>query len=67
MTVRILKSDPINGPASDFSDVDNGFFDTSWDPSGLAPAYNIIALEITIRVWDLKTQQARQITIVQDM
>jgi hypothetical protein len=24
-------------------------------------------LQITIRVWDVKTQQTRQITVVQDM
>lgn len=29
--------------------------------------YVIKALEITIRVWDLKTEQVRQITIIQDM
>jgi prepilin-type N-terminal cleavage/methylation domain-containing protein len=27
----------------------------------------ILALEITVRVWDFKTEQARQITILQDM
>jgi prepilin-type N-terminal cleavage/methylation domain-containing protein len=27
----------------------------------------ILALEITLRVWDMKTQQTRQITIIQDM
>ncbi len=29
--------------------------------------YRISALEITIRVWDVKTQQTRQMTIIQDM
>jgi hypothetical protein len=27
----------------------------------------ILAVEITIRVWDFKTEQTRQITIIQDM
>jgi len=31
------------------------------------PPYSIQALEITIRIWDLKTARSRQITIVQDM
>jgi hypothetical protein len=31
------------------------------------PPYRIQALEISIRVWDVKTQKCRQITIVQDM
>jgi len=31
------------------------------------PQYLINALEITIRVWDLKTSKSRQITFVQDM
>ncbi len=31
------------------------------------PPYLIQSLEITIRVWDFKTSQTRQITIVQDM
>jgi prepilin-type N-terminal cleavage/methylation domain-containing protein len=28
---------------------------------------SIVALQITLRVWDVKTQQARQVTIIQDM
>ena len=49
-----------------------GFFDTSSavsTPTGLlrASGYNILAIQVTIRVWDPKTEQARQITIVQDM
>jgi hypothetical protein len=30
-------------------------------------AIRIIALQITIRIWDLKSEQTRQITIIQDM
>jgi hypothetical protein len=61
--VRVLRAgDP------DFTDVDNGAFDTAWDPADSGPpGYRIIALQITLRVWDSKTRQARQITIVQDM
>jgi type II secretory pathway pseudopilin PulG len=36
-------------------------------PPSPPPPYLIKALEITIRVWDVKTSQVRQITIVQDM
>lgn len=39
---------------------------TSYDTS-TAQTFNIKAIQIIIRVWDLKTQSARQITIVQDM
>jgi prepilin-type N-terminal cleavage/methylation domain-containing protein len=44
-----------------------------WNGNAVAPNKNIptqigiLALEITIRIWDYKTEQARQITIVQDM
>jgi hypothetical protein len=42
-------------------------FDTSTPPAvGIAP-YTISALKISIRVWDERTNQARQITIIQDM
>ncbi len=39
-------------------------FDTARTTS---PGYRVTALRITIRVWDSKTEQARQITIVQDL
>lgn len=29
--------------------------------------YNVVAVQITLRVWDPKTEQARQITVVQDL
>ncbi len=48
----------------DFSDVGSTFpatYDTANANVGL------LAVQITIRVWDLRSQQARQITIVQDM
>ncbi len=32
-----------------------------------AANYNIVAIQVTLRVWDIKTEQARQITIIQDM
>jgi prepilin-type N-terminal cleavage/methylation domain-containing protein len=35
--------------------------------TGTPPQYAIRALEITIRVWDVKTSLARQVTIIQDM
>jgi prepilin-type N-terminal cleavage/methylation domain-containing protein len=39
------------------------------DPNPLFPQspYNIVALEISLRIWDLRTQKTRQITLVQDM
>jgi hypothetical protein len=49
---------------------------TSWGPasvplppsaSPILPVPALRAVEITLRVWDTKTQQARQVTIVQDM
>jgi hypothetical protein len=42
-------------------------YDTGLIGSASGPAYRISALEITIRVWDVKTQQTRQLTIIQDM
>ncbi len=50
---------------TDFVDVPgNMLFDSSTQPS---PSYIISAIRITLRTWDAKTQQARQITIVQDL
>ncbi len=50
----------MNGPSPWFVDI--GTFDTS------VPAGNqVLAVRITIRVWDPKTQQARQTTIIQDL
>lgn len=34
---------------------------------GSANVYRIKAIQVTIRVWDLRTEQARQVTIVQDL
>jgi type II secretory pathway pseudopilin PulG len=31
------------------------------------PPYRLRALEITIRIWDVKSQQSRQVTVIQDM
>jgi prepilin-type N-terminal cleavage/methylation domain-containing protein len=59
-----------NGLAQTFGDLpplSGGTFDTSVAPNAQPPNYLITAVQITIRVWDAKTQQARQITIVQDM
>jgi type II secretory pathway pseudopilin PulG len=35
--------------------------------NGPTPGYVIKALQISIRIWELKTQQTRQVTIIQDM
>jgi hypothetical protein len=49
-----------------FQDVPNNTFDTA--PANQPnPPYTITAVQITLRVWDSATQQARQVTIAQDM
>jgi prepilin-type N-terminal cleavage/methylation domain-containing protein len=51
----------------DFVDLPGPFpasFDTGAVP---APAFSIRATQITLRVWDLKSQQTRQLTIVQEL
>jgi hypothetical protein len=44
---------------------------TAWDTPvsdvSVPLRLRILALQITIRVWDEKTEQARQVTIIQDM
>jgi hypothetical protein len=68
--VQILTDQPpAAGQVDPFTDVPDvpgqgKVFDTGNDP---APAYGIVALQIALRVWDLKSQQARQVTLVQDM
>lgn len=39
-----------------------------YDSSGMPnPPYTILAVRITLRIWDNNTQQARQITLIQDI
>ncbi|MBI1913630.1 MAG: prepilin-type N-terminal cleavage/methylation domain-containing protein [Planctomycetes bacterium] len=47
-----------------FTDVGGTAYDTAITP---AANLQIRALQITIRVWDAKTEQTRQITVIQDM
>jgi hypothetical protein len=65
-TVQVLTNNNVGGVIdADFRDVPgNRDFDTGATPT---PTYQVFALQISIRVWDPKTQQSRQITIVQDM
>jgi hypothetical protein len=57
---------PVAG-ADTFIDIPGGLYDSS-SASQQAPGFaGIMAIQITIRVWDLRSQQTRQITIVQDM
>jgi prepilin-type N-terminal cleavage/methylation domain-containing protein len=45
-------------------------FDTSTPPAlvvGATQPYRILAIKITLRVWDAKTQLTRQITMIQDL
>jgi hypothetical protein len=58
--VQILS--PQSGVA-DFSDIPTGVFDTFSSTN----SYTINAIKITLRVWDLKTRQTRQVSIIQDM
>lgn len=67
-------SSPLNGIGvfDTWSSVNDGTFDYSgWATTGTATsvplAQSIKAIQITIRIWDIKTQQTRQITLVQDM
>lgn len=72
--VRVLKVNAA-GSAADFQDLDlpsggaqtNQSFDTSNYGSANGRTFTLQALRITIRVWDPKSHQTRQITIVQDM
>jgi Tfp pilus assembly protein PilW len=66
-TIQVMRSDIIPYTFSDVTYFDTGVASTSWNPAvPTASAYNIRAIQIIIRVWDLKTQSARQITITQD-
>ena len=50
-------ADPVSGAAA----FPGGTFESSTAASGL------LAVQITLRVWDLRTQQTRQISIIQDL
>ncbi len=58
--VQILS--PQSGVA-DFTDVPTGVFDTASSTN----SYTINAVKVTLRVYDLKTRQTRQVTVIQDM
>jgi prepilin-type N-terminal cleavage/methylation domain-containing protein len=60
--IRVM-TDPSGTGNWDWNDpATGGSFDTATSTSS-----GIRAIEITIRTWDMKTQQSRQVTIVQDM
>jgi hypothetical protein len=40
---------------------------TAGQPTSLPLPIRILAIQITLRVWDERTQQTRQMTITQDM
>jgi hypothetical protein len=69
--VRILPDSP--GYNTDIGDIvpvpgwPVHVYDTALPFSPSAPPYPIKAVQITLRVWDMKTQQTRQITMIQDM
>jgi prepilin-type N-terminal cleavage/methylation domain-containing protein len=70
LNVRVLPQPASSSPTGDFLDIPTflaigGGTGTQYDAS--AAMTPISAIEITIRVWDVKTSLARQITIVQDM
>jgi prepilin-type N-terminal cleavage/methylation domain-containing protein len=53
----------LNG-ATDFSDLPASQFDTA---NTAFAAMRIMAIKVGMRVWDLKSQQTRQLTVIQDM
>jgi hypothetical protein len=78
--LRLYNLDNLNDPGWPVNQAFPWFYSTSIpydlqndplapDPnkSKPAPQFCISALEITLRVWDPKTEQARQVTIIQDM
>jgi prepilin-type N-terminal cleavage/methylation domain-containing protein len=60
-TVQMLTKSAAGVSDTDFN-IDQRDYDTA-----ASPGYQVLALQIIIRVWDQKTQQSRQISIVQDM
>lgn len=40
---------------------------SSFDTANSSPGYRIVAIQVVLRVWDQKTKQTRQVTIVQDL
>jgi hypothetical protein len=58
--------DLAHNPNQFWSDVPGTYFDTG-APFPATTPYQIMAVQISLRIWDLKTQKARQITIMQDM
>jgi prepilin-type N-terminal cleavage/methylation domain-containing protein len=63
-TLRVFDTwSSVPGDAADYSTWNN----TTPSPTRIPLQLRILALQITLRVWDAKTEQARQITIVQDM
>jgi hypothetical protein len=76
--VRVLQSSaPVNGQrtyGADFVEVGNpaaraANFDTavSTTAGNAGTTFFVSAIAVSLRVWDQKTRQTRQITVVQDM
>lgn len=63
--VRVLKRPP-GGFGNNFVDFDD-LGAASFDSSGASPGYDITGLQIILRVWDQRSQQTRQFTLIQDM
>jgi prepilin-type N-terminal cleavage/methylation domain-containing protein len=49
-----------------FGDLPSTAFDTA-ATQAFTTGYSIAAVQVMIRVWDLKTEQSRQITVIQDL
>jgi hypothetical protein len=76
--VQVLRTvfDPVNGPVMDpdFTELlgptqtSSAEFDT-YTPAmdGNHRTYTLNAIQISIRIWDPKTEQARQITVIEDL
>jgi hypothetical protein len=60
-TAQVLTRSAAGVSDTDFN-ADQRDFDTA-----ASPGYQVLAVQVIIRVWDPKTQQSRQISIVQDM
>jgi hypothetical protein len=81
-TVRVLPqaATVAGGPtptpfAAQFQPLNGGaIYDTNYPTAGVAagvvygpPPYRLRGVEITIRIWDVRSQQSRQVTVIQDM
>src|SRR5262249_8665213 len=70
MGATLLLTDVLSFDVQSLEPGNSVFQDSIFDTARFDPAFDrtvVLALRVQLRVWDVKTRQSRQITLIQDM